>query len=122
MSESDLTVVRWLMAPGIGEALPSLEELAHRPGWMKRAQCRGEDPGLFFPSVGANAAKARTICAICPVRSECPVLRPGGPGERGRVGRHRGAREAKAGTLGGVGAVVHERTVAGRCTFGVTRT
>ena len=71
MSESDLTVVRWLMAPGIGEALPSLEELAHRPGWMKRAQCRGEDPGLVFLSVGVNAAKARTIFAICPVRQEC---------------------------------------------------
>ena len=59
------------MTPGIGEELPALEDLAHRPGWTKRAQCRGEDPALFFPSVGANAAKARAICSMCSVRQEC---------------------------------------------------
>ena len=53
------------------QALPSLEDLAQRPAWMKRAQCRGEDPALFFPSLGGNAAKARAICSICPVRPEC---------------------------------------------------
>ena len=51
--------------------LPSLEELAQRPVWMKRAQCRGEDRALFFPALGANAANARAICSICPVRPEC---------------------------------------------------
>jgi WhiB family redox-sensing transcriptional regulator len=38
---------------------------------MVRAQCRGEDPALFFPALGANAAKARALCSICPVRLEC---------------------------------------------------
>jgi WhiB family redox-sensing transcriptional regulator len=53
------------------QGLPSLEDLAQRPEWMERAQCRGEDRALFFPSLGANAAKARAICSICPVRPEC---------------------------------------------------
>lgn len=58
------------MTPGTGEELPSIEDLA-RPAWMKRAACRGEDPAVFFPSVGGNAAKARVICASCPVQQEC---------------------------------------------------
>jgi WhiB family redox-sensing transcriptional regulator len=72
--DANTAVVAWLMTPGIGEELPSLEEVAHRPPWMKRAQCRGEDLSLFFPVVGARAtdiAKARAICGICPVRTDC---------------------------------------------------
>jgi WhiB family redox-sensing transcriptional regulator len=38
---------------------------------MDRAQCRGEDCSLFFPSVGLDTVKARVICSICPVREEC---------------------------------------------------
>jgi WhiB family redox-sensing transcriptional regulator len=38
---------------------------------MPRAQCRGEDRSLFFPSLGTDPAKARVICSICPVRQEC---------------------------------------------------
>ncbi len=39
---------------------------------MQRAACRGQDPALFFPTVGANtAAKAKAICAGCVVREEC---------------------------------------------------
>jgi WhiB family redox-sensing transcriptional regulator len=60
-----------MMTPGMGEELPSLEEIAHRPAWMKRAQCRGEDRSLFFPSLGGNTAKAGAICSSCPVRQEC---------------------------------------------------
>jgi WhiB family redox-sensing transcriptional regulator len=62
------------MTPGIGEELPDLEDLAHRPAWMKRAACRGEDPALFFPARGVNAAtmaRARGVCAGCTVREEC---------------------------------------------------
>lgn len=71
MPDPATALVAWLTTPGIGEELPDLEDLAHRPGWTKRPQCRGEDPALFFPSVGANAAKARAICSLCPVRPEC---------------------------------------------------
>ena len=44
--------------------------------WRHRAVCRDEDPELFFP-VGtsgpaiAQVAEAKTVCARCPVVSEC---------------------------------------------------
>ena len=71
MLDAPSAVLSWLMAPGVGEELPSLEEVAHRPAWMKRAQCRGEDLDLFFPALGASSTRAKAICSICPVRSEC---------------------------------------------------
>lgn len=47
------------------------------PAWRKRAACRGVDPSIFFP-VGdgerldsSGYAKARSICASCPVRLQC---------------------------------------------------
>jgi hypothetical protein len=58
----------------IDQALPSIEDLTRRPAWMKRGACRGEDPAMFFPTRGVSAAamaKARAICAGCPVRAEC---------------------------------------------------
>jgi WhiB family redox-sensing transcriptional regulator len=65
-------VCAWMMSTrSVDQSLPDLSELLGRPEWMKRAQCRGEDPALFFPSLGGNAAKARGICSICPVRPEC---------------------------------------------------
>jgi WhiB family redox-sensing transcriptional regulator len=69
--DSATAVTQWLMTPGVGEQLPTLEEIAHRPAWMVRAQCRGEDTALFFPAVGVSVARARVICSICPVRQEC---------------------------------------------------
>ncbi|MEV7908058.1 WhiB family transcriptional regulator [Streptomyces anulatus] len=49
--------------------------------WQDRAACRQVDPELFFPAVndvtgspGAETrayAKAKKICARCPVRSQC---------------------------------------------------
>jgi len=41
------------------------------PTWTEQAGCRGEDPDLFFPSVGASSTRARTICSTCRVRPEC---------------------------------------------------
>jgi WhiB family transcriptional regulator, redox-sensing transcriptional regulator len=64
-------VLAWLMTPGVVEPPPTLEEIVHRPAWMAQAQCRGEDRAVFFPSVGTNAAKAKALCAICPVRQPC---------------------------------------------------
>jgi WhiB family redox-sensing transcriptional regulator len=65
-------VCAWMMsARSVDQSLPDLTELLGRPAWMARAACRGEDPALFFPSLGANAARARAICATCSVRQEC---------------------------------------------------
>ncbi len=55
----------------IDQSLPDLSELLGRPESTERGVCRGEDPAVFLPSLGANAAKARAICASCAVRQEC---------------------------------------------------
>ncbi|ATY13355.1 WhiB family transcriptional regulator [Amycolatopsis sp. VS8301801F10] len=44
--------------------------------WLARAACQDEDPELFFPisDMGPGAqqvAKAKAVCARCPVRAEC---------------------------------------------------
>ncbi|OLT18159.1 transcription factor WhiB [Pseudonocardia sp. CNS-139] len=44
--------------------------------WRLRAACRDEDPELFFPvsATGPGArqiARAKAVCARCPVRAEC---------------------------------------------------
>lgn len=43
-------------------------------GWMVDAGCHGEPTELFFPEVPgrkADYSAARSICSLCPVRSEC---------------------------------------------------
>lgn len=42
---------------------------AHR--WLERAECRGMDTALFFPSRGEPAVEAKQACARCPVAAEC---------------------------------------------------
>jgi len=48
--------------------------------WMLHAACRGMDPALFYPTgtLGAAAqadiAKAKDVCARCPVREPCLEL------------------------------------------------
>ena len=39
--------------------------------WVVFAACRDEDPFLFFPQTPAATKRARTICAMCPVRVDC---------------------------------------------------
>ncbi|EHK88024.1 WhiB family transcriptional regulator [Saccharomonospora azurea] len=44
--------------------------------WWHSAACRDEDPELFFPvsNMGPGAqqtARAKAVCARCPVRAEC---------------------------------------------------
>ena len=41
--------------------------------WHRFAACRGHDPELWFPRQGdhVGAARAKAICAGCPVRTEC---------------------------------------------------
>jgi adenine-specific DNA glycosylase len=66
-------------------------------------QCRGEDRALFFVALGADAAKARALCSICPVREECLAYALADPESAVLVGRHLGAGAAETGPLGGVG-------------------
>ncbi len=44
-------------------------------GWRRRAACAapGVDPELFFPAPGQHgkAARAKRVCARCPVRVAC---------------------------------------------------
>ena len=35
------------------------------------AACAGEDPELFFPATPEDEAKAKAVCAHCPIRREC---------------------------------------------------
>jgi len=42
-----------------------------RDDWQKDGRCVGMDPGIFFPSSGQNAARAKAICAMCMVREDC---------------------------------------------------
>lgn len=41
--------------------------------WREHAACLGKNPDLFFPEkhCPGNAAEAKKVCAICPVRKEC---------------------------------------------------
>ena len=49
------------------------------PGWQFRAACRGEDASLFFApgyferreEKDHREARAKAICARCPVRADC---------------------------------------------------
>ncbi len=42
------------------------------PGpWADQALCAEADPDAWFPDKGENAALARRICAVCPVRLPC---------------------------------------------------
>jgi WhiB family redox-sensing transcriptional regulator len=63
-------MLQWLMSPGSGEQLSSLEEVLRRPGWMELAACAGMPIETFFPPRGASVAPARAICAGCRVQSE----------------------------------------------------
>jgi WhiB family redox-sensing transcriptional regulator len=39
--------------------------------WKDDAVCAQTDPELFFPHPGETAAKAKAICARCPVVDKC---------------------------------------------------
>lgn len=55
---------------------PKFRHDPRETAWIERAACIGEDPELFFP-VGSTApavrqaARAKRVCAACPVRGEC---------------------------------------------------
>jgi len=39
--------------------------------WQTRAACRGKSPTAFFPPNKAKAQEAATVCARCPVITDC---------------------------------------------------
>jgi WhiB family redox-sensing transcriptional regulator len=42
------------------------------PGdWIKKAACRGEHPGVFFPAKNKSVEAARAICRTCFVQQDC---------------------------------------------------
>jgi WhiB family redox-sensing transcriptional regulator len=61
--------------------MTTLQQLSATPGteWQTHGLCRAEDSGVFFapahfehkPEREAREAKARAICAACPVRLPC---------------------------------------------------
>jgi len=46
-------------------------EIISRPEWMRRANCRGLNPDLFYPRRGESAEEAKAVCDGCEVRAEC---------------------------------------------------
>lgn len=62
------------MAAGdVRDGLSTLVGPKRDQDWQQRAACAGSDPDLFFP-VGESRkqiAKAKEVCAECPVHKEC---------------------------------------------------
>jgi WhiB family transcriptional regulator, redox-sensing transcriptional regulator len=75
--------------------------------YLDAAACRGLDPELFYAEGGASVAKAKGICAQCPLRPKClewAIAREefgvwGGTTarERAAIRRERGVRLVPAG-------------------------
>ncbi len=61
----------WLMAGRDDHDPPGIETFLRRPVWMTKAACKGEPVQTFFPERGRGVARARELCATCPVRTEC---------------------------------------------------
>ena len=71
MPDPATAVLTWLMSPGSGEQLPSLEDSsAGLCGWNWRP-CAGMPIETFFPSCGTSVATARVVCSTCKVQPEC---------------------------------------------------
>lgn len=41
------------------------------PQWREQARCTETDSEAFFPPPGVNPTAALSICAQCPVRTDC---------------------------------------------------
>ena len=75
--------------------------------FLDNAECRGLDPELFYAEGGAAVAKAKAVCARCPLRMKClewAIAREefgvwGGTTarERAAIRRERGVRLVPAG-------------------------
>lgn len=40
-------------------------------GWVSLADCKSQNPNIFFPSDGPGVEIARRICATCVVKEPC---------------------------------------------------
>jgi WhiB family transcriptional regulator, redox-sensing transcriptional regulator len=54
----------------------SIDATIGLPSWMSSGVCQRADPELFFPAPHgpggeAQAEKAKSLCARCPVRGQC---------------------------------------------------
>jgi WhiB family redox-sensing transcriptional regulator len=82
-----------------------IQELARRPNWQLHAACRDESVDLFITDGGGPSARAKQLCARCPVRLHClryalsdPDLVGywGGTSERERRRLRKASRRARA--------------------------
>ena len=51
--------------------LPQLRDEVGATDWMERAECRGKDTSIFFPSPDRRQFSHHRFCDLCPVRVEC---------------------------------------------------
>ena len=82
-----------------------IQELARRPNWQLHAACRDESVDLFITDGGGPSARAKQLCARCPVRLHClryALADPdlvgywGGTSERERRRLRKASRRARA--------------------------
>jgi hypothetical protein len=50
---------------------PVVVQLMRRPHWQMLAACRGQRVEMFIPDRGGPSARAKQLCARCPVKAEC---------------------------------------------------
>src|SRR6202050_3564812 len=48
-----------------------IQELSRPPNWQLHAACRDESVDLFITDGGGPSARAKQLCARCPVRLHC---------------------------------------------------
>ena len=90
---------------GAVDDLTLIQELARRPNWQLHAACRDESVDLFITDGGGPSARAKQLCARCPVRLHClryALADPdlvgywGGTSERERRRLRKASRRARA--------------------------
>jgi len=70
--EATRSYVLALMEHGSPGPADLLRVMLARPTWQRRAACRGDGVGAYFPTRGASDLDlARAVCAGCEVRSDC---------------------------------------------------
>jgi WhiB family transcriptional regulator, redox-sensing transcriptional regulator len=81
----------YTVAPYLREHGSTLRSGVRYQDWRDRVACRGADPELFFPQADdgtgrAAVAKAKAICAGCPVADQCLQFALASPEKHGTWG------------------------------------